>query len=163
MPRTPKKYSRPVNIKITPDQYEEWENFAKKKGIEHMATFIRWGIDALVNGELIEVKKQSAITPLEKRIHKIEQSDRQMETLTEEIRNLIQIIADKTPTPINPQLYEYQKGIVLNLLQENPRTEKEIMTILPELDEKELLSILNGFLKLNIISIEKNGTYKVNE
>ena len=161
MPRTPKIYSRNVNIKISPGQYTEWKSFASKKGIEHMATFIRWGINAIVNGELVEIKKSKMTSPMEERMNKIEKNEKQMEILNNEIRDLIRVLAKQTPPPAEPKLREYQKSLVFNLIKEKPRNEKEIKTILPEMTDQELLTIINDFLEMGLMDMNRDGTYKV--
>jgi len=161
MPRTPIVYSRNVNIKISPEQYKEWKKFASEKGIEHMATFIRWGIEAIVNGELIELKKSKTISPMEERMKKIEQNEKRMDTLNSEIRDLIKILANQTPPPVEPKLREYQKSLVFNLIKEKPRNEKEIKTIITEITNQELLTIINEFLEMGLMEINNDGRFKV--
>ena len=66
------------------------------------------------------------------------------------------------PKPASLKNIDYKKGLVINLLKEKERDEKELMGILDDLKQDEMLYILNDLIESNLIDInEKNKYYLI--
>jgi len=79
-------------------------------------------------------------------------------SLVKQQNEILKLIAQKlanTSQPKDQTLIEYQKQTILNLIEEKPRNEEELMRIIP-ISEFELLEILNNLLKMSIIKRSKD-------
>ena len=73
---------------------------------------------------------------------------------------ILKFIAKKSDVlPKDLPMRDYQKQLIINLLQETPRDEEELENILG-LSEIEILSIINDLLEMGIIEQYKDK-YKV--
>jgi len=158
MPKKPVEYQTNVTVRISESQKELWEKYANKNGFSSLSSLVRFATDELVEGHIPRFKTDNKDV-LRQRLNDIE---KKYNSLLESQQEIIKSIAAKTtPTPENKPLKEYQKGLIINLLQEKPRDETEIQRIMPELSEIEILSIINELIETSIVKQSKNNKFAV--
>jgi len=157
MPKKPIEYQKNITIRVSLSQKKRWESFAEDNGFSSLSSLIRYATDELVEGNISRFKNNKET--LRQRLTDVEEK---YNNLLESQQQIIKAIAIKTTSrEENKPLREYQKGLIINLLQEKPRTETEIQKIIPDLSEVEILSIINELIETSIIKQSKNNKFAV--
>ncbi|MFX1499969.1 MAG: hypothetical protein ACFFDH_03290 [Promethearchaeota archaeon] len=160
MPKKAKELTNNINLRITDEQVEKWNNYLKENPeFSSVSHFIRWCVDEIIDGTHFRRQVNNEKDNLKKRI---DEYDDKIEELLKSQRDILKIIAQKT-TPTkreNKTLREYQKGILLNLLEKTPMDEEEISKIFDDLTEIDILNMLNELMEASLIKQYRNK-YKV--
>ena len=158
MPKTEKIFTKNINVRISTDQYKRWDQYAKNKGFDNISKLVRYATDGLIEGSFQKSETNNKKESLKKRIELIETNNKELLKSQNEI---LKLIAKKTEaSPKDLKLRDYQKKLIINLLQEKPRDEIEIKKIMDDLSEIQILSIINDLLEMGIIEQYKDK-YKV--
>lgn len=152
MPKTEKIYTKNINVRISNDQYKIWDQYAKNNGFDNISKLVRHATDGVIDGTFHKSETNNKKESLKKRIDLIEKNNKELFKSQNEI---LKLIAKKAPGPKDLQLRDYQKQLIINLLQETPRDEEELGELL-SIAEIEIYSIINGLLEMGIIERYKD-------
>jgi len=160
MPKTEKIYTKNVNVRISLEEYEKWDKYTKAKGYNDISKLVRYATNGVVDEVFQENKTNENHISMKKRLETLENENKE---ILKEQREILRVIAKKSPEPKDLKLRDYQKGLIINLLEEKSRNPIEIGKIISDLEEIEILTIINDLLETGIIKVdEKNKTkYKV--
>jgi hypothetical protein len=154
MPKKPIEYKTNVSVRITDSQKEIWESYAEANGFASISSLVRYATDELIESNTSPRSRKDNTSAIRTRLHEIE---KKYNDLLHSQQEIIKLIAEKTPIrKENKPLREYQKGLIINLLQEKPRDELELQKILTDLSEVEILTLLNELMETSIIKQEGN-------
>ena len=156
MPKTEKIYIKNINVRISNDQYEKWGKYAKDNGFDALSKLVRYATEGLIDGTFHKSETNNKKEALRERIELIEKDNKE---LLKSYNEILKLITKKAPEPKDLQLRDYQKQLIINLLQETLRDEEELEKILG-LSEIEILSIINDLLEMGMIEQYKDK-YKV--
>jgi len=156
MPKTEKIFTKNINVRISKDQYEKWGQYAKDEGFDNISKLVRYATEGLIDGTFHKSETNNKNEALRRRIELIEKDNKD---ILKGYNEILKVIAKKAPEPKDLKLRDYQKQLIINLLQETPRGEEELENILG-LSEIEILSIINDLLEMGIIEQHKDK-YKV--
>jgi hypothetical protein len=152
MPRT-KNYKQNLSVRVSKAQKQRWESFADENGFSSISSLIRFATDELVEGNQSSRFRDNNKQILRDRLKNLE---KRYDDLLDSQREIISMIAQKSSeTQKDKPLREYQKGLIINLLKEKPRDEKEIQEILSDLSEVEVIALLNDLMETSIIQQQK--------
>ena len=153
-----KSLKRNVNVRITAGQEREWREYMNLNHFSNLSTFVRWCVEEVVEGHVARETKSDNKTKLKQKVESLEDK---LVDLTKSQQDILKMIAKSSqPKEASKPLREYQKGLIINLLQENPRDETELLKVFDDLDESDLLVILNELMEASIVELDKNK-YKV--
>ena len=154
MPKTERIFTKNINVRISSDQYKTWGQYAKNKGFDNISKLVRYATEGLIDGTLHKNETTNKNEALRGRIELIETNNKELLKSQNEI---LKLIAKKTEaSPKDLKLRDYQKKLIINLLQEKPRDEIEIKKIMDDLSEIEILSIINDLLEIGVIEQYKD-------
>ncbi len=156
MPKTEKIFTKNINVRISNNQYEKWGQYAKDNGFDNISKLVRYATEGIIDGTFHKSETNNKNASLRGRIELIEKNNKELLKSQNEI---LKFIAKKAPGPKDLRMRDYQKELIINLLQESPRDEEELENILG-LSEIEILSIINDLLEMSIIEQYKDK-YKV--
>jgi len=157
MPKTERNYTKNINVRVSREQFRNWEKYAKENGFDDISKLVRYATDGLVEGSFGKKKDVNEFEPLEKEIEELKRNNRELLKTQNEI---LKKLAKEKGDPIDFDKISYQKQLIINLLQEMPRDEFEIQKIIPDMDEIEILAIFNTLLESSIIE-QYNDKYRV--
>ena len=153
-----KSLKRNVNVRITAGQEREWREYMNLNHFSNLSTFVRWCVEEVVEGHVARESKSDNKAKLKQKVESLE--NRLME-LTKSQQDILKMMAKASkPKEVNTPLREYQKGLIINLLQEKPRDEEELLRLFKDLDENDLLVMINELMETSVVELEKNK-YKV--
>lgn len=156
MPKTEKIYTKNINVRISTDQYKKWNKYAKANGFDNISKVVRYATEGLIDGTFHKNESTNKNGVLREKIEHIEKDNKE---ILKSYNEILKFLVKKAPEPKDLQLREYQKQLIINLLQEKPRDEEELEKML-EVSEIEVLSIINDLLEMGIIEHYKDK-YKV--
>lgn len=159
MPKKAKELTRNINFRISDEQVEKWNTYLKENPeFSSVSHFIRWCVDEIIDGTHYRRKENNKTEESKKRIETLE---KRFEDLLKSQRDILKMVAQsKTIKTEDKTLREYQKGILLNLLEKSPMDEEEIGKIFDDLTEIDILNMLNDLMEASLIEQYKNK-YKV--
>lgn len=157
MPKTERIFTKNINVRISKDQYKLWEQYAKDNGFDNISKLVRHATDGIIDGTFHKSETNNRNASLRGRIDLIEKNNKELLKSQNEILKIIAKKSDVLPKEL--PMRDYQKQLIINLLQESPRDEEELENILG-LSEIEILSIINDLLEMSIIEQYKDK-YKV--
>ena len=161
MPKKVKELTNNINVRITDEQKERWNKYLKEhKEFSSASAMIRWCVDEVVEGTYALKQINNGENTIKNRTDKI---DGRIEEIEKNQRDILKLIAQKTSVgkKIDTNLREYQKGLLINLLQKESMNDLEIGEIFDDLTEIEILNMLNDLMESSIIEQGKNSKYKV--
>jgi len=150
-----------VNLRLGDDLRIEWNEYFQnhKKNFDSVSHFIRSAVS-----EFVEIKStiNGSNQSKDEIENKINENKLVIEQILEDQRKLIDIIDHKVSSKnnTNDELKEFQRKIILNLLDKNDLDEAELTDYL-EIDEGEVISHINQFLKIGAIEQVDNKYRKV--
>ena len=148
------KLTKVVNFRISEQQEKEWKKSMKAHRFKKLSSFIRWCVDEVVEGSLYKRKDMNNKEELKEQI---KANDKQIQELMKSQKEILKLIAQtRQSNDTDQSLRGYQKGIILNLIQQKPRDEEEINKILDDLTELDILDILNDLMDASLIKYDKN-------
>jgi len=148
MPKKPIEFKTNISIRVTNNQKERWEEFANKNGFASISSLARYAIDSLIEEGVRERLQKETHEDMEDRLNKMEQK---YNHLLDSQQEIMRAIAQKTVKKEDKPLREYQKGLIINLLEEKPRDEVELQKILSDLSEIEIIELINELIETSII------------
>jgi hypothetical protein len=149
-----KNYKHNLSVRISEAQRKRWERFADGNGFASVSSLIRFATDELVEGKQSARLQENNKQLLRNRLNELEG---RYDALLDSQREIMSMIAKKSSEIRKDKpLREYQKGLIINLLKEEPRDEVEIQKILSDLSEVEVITLLNELMETSIIKQEKN-------
>lgn len=148
MPKKPIEFKTNISIRITNSQKEEWEDFADNNGFASVSSLARYAIDSLIEKGVRERLQKETHEDMKNRLNKMEQK---YDDLLESQQEIMKLIAQKTNKKGDKPLREYQKGLIINLLEEKPRDEVELQKILSDLSEIEIIELINELIETSIV------------
>jgi len=153
MPKTRKDYEKSFNIRVSETTKEKWENFTKENNYSSVSHMIRSTINERIDGIL---KPTYQNTEILERMRVLEQENKD---LLKDQKEILKIIALKSTIQTNNTTLDYQKEVILNLLREKPRNEKELSTLLG-LNQIDVMVLLNDLLEMSIIKRSEKAKTK---
>jgi len=148
MPKKPVEYKTNISIRVTNNQKEKWEDFADNNGFASVSSLARYAIDALVEQGVRERLRKETQDDIKERLKDMEQK---YNDLLKSQQEIMKAIAQKATKKEDKPLREYQKGLIINLLEEKPRDEMELQIILSDLSEIEIIELINELIETSII------------
>ncbi|HEC92879.1 MAG TPA: hypothetical protein ENI51_07825 [Candidatus Atribacteria bacterium] len=147
-----------INIRIDKKAFKVWENYYKTHKFDTMSSFVRYCVDTFIenNGERFNKKENinDKILEYEDKINEIIDENKEI------LRLLAERIENEKDIDLNNDLINYQKYLLLTLIQEKPRDDEELIKIL-NIDADVLYVMLNKYLELGKIKMNRLGKYEL--
>lgn len=152
MPKTQKELEKSFNIRVSEAIKKKWEKYARENNYSSVSHMIRTVMNERIDG-ILKPTYQNA--ELLNRMKVLEQENKD---LLKDQKEILKIIAQKSVIQTDTTTLEYQKEVILNLLREKPRNEKELASLLG-LNQVDVMVLLNDLLEMSVIKrSEKNKT-----
>lgn len=163
MPKNKENKYKQVNVRLSAETYQKWEKYSEKNGFSNLSALIRYCTNEFTEGRMTRNLKEASETSKDKRINEIYQ---ELEKIKANQLETLKIIAQK---PLKNQktddesikLRAYQRQMIINLLQEQPRNEEELDKLFDDLEEHEIMTILNGLIEVKGIKLRDDGKFEV--
>lgn len=153
IPKTRKDYKKSFNIRISEAEKEKWENYTKEKNYSSVSHMIRSTINERIDGILQPSHQNSEI------LNRMKVLEDENKDLLKDQKEILKIIALKSTVQTDTTTLDFQKEIILNLLREKPRNEKELASLLG-LNQVDILVLLNDLLEMSIIKRSEKAKTK---
>ena len=157
MPKKEKEYTKNINVRISEKEEESWEEFRKANHFNSISALVRCCVNERIEGVDFNRIRDNQISNVDNKIKQLENNNKE---ILKTQNTILKFIAEKTTGPENTSLWDYQKTFALNLLEEKPRDETELSELL-DLDELKILKLLNGFIELSKVRLNKDNKYEL--
>jgi len=153
MPKTEPEYTESFNIRVSKEIKKKWESFTKENEFASISHMIRSTINDRINGILTPFKQNSEMS---NRVKNLENENREF---LKSLNEILKLLAQKPTVKEKPSYFDYQKNLILNLLREKPRNEKELSSVLG-INDIDIMVLLNDLLELNLIKRSEKAKTK---
>ena len=157
MPKKEKIYTKNINVRISKEQFKKWDEYAKDNGFDDISKLVRYATNGLIDGSFHKIEFNNEKESLREKIKVVEKNHKE---LLKTQNKILKLMAEKTTIPEDTSLWNYQKTLGLNLLEEKPRDEVELSKLL-DLDEINTLNLLNGFIELGKVKLNEEHKYEL--
>ena len=151
-----------VNVRLSSETSEKWEKYATENGFSTLSSLVRFCTNEFVEGRMDRnLKKSSSETEKDNRINEIYT---ELEKIKSSQLDTLKLIAQKSDSGNDDgsiKLRAYQRQIILNLLKEKPRNEEELDNLFDDLQEHEIMTILNGLVEVNAVTLRDDGKFEM--
>ncbi len=157
MPKKEKIYTKNINVRISKDQFDKWDKYAKNNGFDDISKLVRYATNGLIDGLFHKIEFNNEKESLRKKIEIVEENHKE---LLKTQNKILKLMAEKTSGSKDISLWDYLKTFALNLLEEKSRDEIELSKLL-DLDEIKTLNLLNGFIELGKVKLNEEHKYEL--
>ncbi|MBA7492076.1 hypothetical protein ES702_02625 [subsurface metagenome] len=157
MPKKEREYIKNINVRISKEEEELWERFRKENHFNSISSLVRFCVNERIEGSYFNRIKDKEVSNTNNRIKQLENNNKE---ILKTQNKILKFLTEKTTIPEDTSLWDYQKTLGLNLLEEKPRDEVELSKLL-DLDEIKTLKLLNGFIELGKIKLNKDNKYEM--